>query len=193
MAKTDLSGTVLSVLIAGSAGSLASTPVDSVEVGWEGFVGDKHSGLTMRANVRQPHYPRGTEIRNTRQVSIVSDTELAETAESLGLPLIEPGWLGANLLLSGVPELTRLPPGTRLFFPDRAVIVVDSENDPCTGPGREICAAYPDRAELRPQDYPKAALHRRGLVGWIERPGTIRAGDQVLVMLPAQRLYQHSN
>ena len=104
------------------------------------------------------------------------------------LPKIEPEWLGANLLLSGVPNLTLLPPGTRLYFPEDAVLVVEGENDPCIKPGRVLHDLFPEKLE-KPSQFPKAAIHKRGLVGWIERAGTIRPGNQVKIVVPTQTIY----
>ena len=57
-----------------------------VEVTFEGFAGDRHAGLTMASGSRTPQYPRGTEIRNSRQVSCVSQEDLDAVAGALGLP-----------------------------------------------------------------------------------------------------------
>ena len=90
-----------------------------------------------------PWFPKGTLVRNTRQVSIVSTEELALIAEALGVPQVLAAWLGANLELAGVPRLTQLPPGTRLFFPEDATLVVDGENEPCRTAGRAAGGALP--------------------------------------------------
>ncbi|MDB5082536.1 MAG: hypothetical protein JWP00_4460 [Chloroflexi bacterium] len=165
-----------------------STACDQATVTFEGFEGDKHSGLTRLSDARTPHIKRRTVIRNSRQVSLVSVEELAEIAAALDLPLVEPEWLGANLLLSGIPNLTYLPPSTRLFFPGNAVLVVEGENDPCLTPGDVLQSRYLDKKKLAGR-FPKAALHRRGLVGWVERPGLIKPGEPVRVEVPSQVLY----
>ena len=138
--------------------------------------------------MRVPWFPKGTLIRNTRQLSLVSREELAEVARALGVPHVLASWLGANLELVGVPRLTQLPPGTRLFFPEEATLVVEGENQPCVGPGRVLEAHHPDLRGLASR-FVKAAWRRRGLVGWVERPGLIRAGDEVRVMLPPPVTY----
>ncbi|MCY1035037.1 MOSC domain-containing protein [Corallococcus sp. BB11-1] len=162
--------------------------VPEVQVSFEGFVGDRHAGLTRLADVRTPWFPKGTVIRNTRQVSVVSREELAEVAGTMGIPNVLASWLGANLELVGVPRLTHLPPGTRLFFPEEATLVMEGENQPCIHPGRAIEAHHPDMKGLASR-FVKAAWRKRGLVGWVERPGLIRAGDQVRVMLPPPVTY----
>lgn len=165
---------------------LVSEPVGEVELTLEGIVGDRHAGVTRRADGRTPFYPRGIAIRNSRQVSIVGEEELAALAAALRVPAVEAAWLGANLVLRGLPDLSALPPASRLFFPAEATIVVADENHPCVYPGKAIQARYPDRRGLGARFVP-AARGRRGLVGWVERPGRIAVGDAVRIALPPPR------
>ena len=90
--------------------------VETLPLTFEGIEGDFHAGHTRRSGGREPWYPRGTEMRNERQLSIVAPDELAIVAERMGLAEIRPEWIGANLLLDGVPMLSMLPAGTMLFF-----------------------------------------------------------------------------
>ena len=183
-----LEGQVESLLICTDSDTILSTRLEQVKVTLDGFEGEKHSGPTMRANARQPYYPRGTVIRNSRQVSIVSVEELVQIAAKLELPELLPEWFGANLNLQGIPNLSLLPPSTRLFFPGKAVLVVDGENEPCTVTGRSIQDQHPARPGLTTA-FPKAALHKRGIVAWVERPGIIQSGDIVTVKLEPQVAY----
>jgi len=178
-------GTVERVLVMPPGQKGFSKPVDEVQVDWEGFTGDCHTGLTMRASGGHPHFPRGAEVRNTRQVSIVSQEELETIAARMGLPQLEAEWLGANLLLAGVPHLTLLPSGTRLYFSGEAALVIEGENKPCVTAGGEIQKHFPETEGLT-SAFPKAANGLRGLVAWVERPGVIRTGDEVLVHMPEQ-------
>jgi MOSC domain-containing protein YiiM len=131
-------------------------------------------------------YPkRGTEIRNTRQVSILSVEELAEIAEALGIPELRPEWVGANIVMEGIPALTTLPPASRLMFEGGAALAVDVENGPCRFPAEVIEGHHPGHGRA----FPKVALGRRGLTGWIERPGMLRVGEVARLHVPAQRLY----
>jgi MOSC domain-containing protein YiiM len=172
-------GHIVAVLIADQADRLVSRRVPEVEVTLEGLRGDKHAGFRRAADGRTPAYPRGTPIRNDRQVSLVSREELELAAERLGIRAIEPEWLGANLLLEGIPELSLLPCGTRLHCAAGVVLVVQAENMPCLGPGR-VLAEQLGRPGLA-QEFPRAALHLRGVVAVVEHAGTLRAGEAVTV------------
>ena len=80
------------------------------------------------------------------------------------------------------------PAEGRLFFEQDAVLVVMGENAPCTTTGQTIQDQYPDVPGLT-QAFPAAALHRRGVVGWVERPGIIAPGDSVRADIPEQVIY----
>ncbi len=160
--------------------------VDAITAGFDGLQGDAHAGLTRKACVRtKALYRRGTEIRNVRQITIVSVEELAQIAETLGVPRIEPEWLGANLLVTGIPALTTLTPSTRLSVADGASLVVDLENEPCRYPADVIEARFPGHG----RGFVKAARHRRGVTAWVEREGQLAVGNSLIVHLPPQRLY----
>ena len=141
------------------------------------------------AVIRAHGIPKGTEIANTREFSAVSSEELDEIASAMGVPEIPDGALGQNLVLQGVPGLTQLPPGTLLMFKDpkgnprTAVLAVWGENTPCVIPGQEIQKHYPERSGLVGM-FPKAALKRRGVVGFVYCSGFIQQGDQVVVTTP---------
>ncbi|MBI1731478.1 MAG: MOSC domain-containing protein [Gammaproteobacteria bacterium] len=183
-----ITGTVVDTLTGRNAESLVTTSESEISLNFDGVAGDRHAGLTRAADVRFPHYPRGTPIRNTRQLSIVSVEELREIATTLQLPELPAAWLGANLLLDGIAHLTRIPAGSRMFFPSGAALAIEGENLPCRGPGRVIELQHPDRAGIANQ-FPKAAMHLRGLVAWVERPGVIHAGDQVEVEIARIHAY----
>lgn len=189
--STPLTGRTVRVLIGPEPKNHVTRDMPEVKVSLEGFVGDRHAGLTRTADVRTPWLPRGAVVRNTRQVSIVSTEELEAVAEALGVPQVLAAWLGANLELAGVPRLTQLPPGTRLLFPEDAVLVVEGENEPCRKAGRALEARHPEREGLASR-FVKAAHQRRGLVGWVERAGVLRPGDRVKVLLPAPVTYSLS-
>ena len=107
--NNDLSGLTAAVLVGQQTDTLVTTRVKDVQVTVEGFTGDKHAGLTHPADSRTPFYPRGTQIFNDRQVSVVSAEELAGLAARLELP--HPGvWRwgvasGLAVLVQWMPDL----------------------------------------------------------------------------------------
>ena len=166
---------------------LSSSRVASVEVSYAGLQGESHSGLVRSSCVRVRHqYPQGTEIRNTRQISIVSTEELAIIADNMGIAELKPEWLGANLLVSGIPNFSQIPPSTRMIFSGGASLVVDLENSPCKYPGEVIDQHHPDFGKL----FAKAAVGRRGVTAWVERQGQINTGDSIQLYIPPQRIYE---
>ena len=150
------------------------------------FDGESHSGLVRASCVRVRHqYTQGTEIRNTRQVSIVSLEDLAVIAKNMGVDRLEPEWLGANLLVSGIPTFSQIPPSTRLIFDGGASLVVDLENSPCKYPGEIIERHHPGFGSK----FAKAAVGLRGVTAWVEREGSINSGDGIRLYVPPQRIY----
>jgi hypothetical protein len=169
---------------------LSSSRVTAVAVSYAGLQGESHSGLVRSSCVRVRHqYPQGTEIRNTRQISIVSVEELAVIAANMGIPALRPEWLGANLLVSGIPNFSQIPPATRMIFGGGASLVVDLENSPCKYPGEIIERHHPGFGKL----FAKAAVGRRGVTAWVEREGHINTGDAIQLYIPPQRIYEIPN
>jgi hypothetical protein len=166
---------------------LSSSRIESVDITYAGFEGESHSGLVRASCVRvRGQYAEGTEIRNTRQISIVSVEELTLIAEAMDIDTLEPEWLGANLLLSGIPDFSKIPPSTRMIFASGASLVVDLENSPCKYPGEIIERHHPGKGEL----FPKAAYGRRGVTAWVEREGHISTGEAIKLHIPPQRSYE---
>jgi hypothetical protein len=168
--------------------NFVSTPAESLNLTYAGIPGDLHSGLNRASGAREPWYPRGTPMRNERQLTILSAEELAEVAAAMDIPALRPEWIGGNLLLAGVPRLSLLPPRSILMFPSGAAIRIDGDNGPCRHSGRSIAQQFPDRPKLE-FEFVKAALHKRGLVGWVEREGEIRPGDTVKIRVWEQAIY----
>jgi hypothetical protein len=187
MTSEITSGQVLAVHVWPSDAAIPQ-PVDDLVLDLGGPVGDRHYGVTMRSDVRQRWlYAEGTEIRNNRQISIVDADELAQIATNLGIDALAPGTIADNICTSGITGLTVLPPMSRLVFADPAdpasdgaVVVLGGENMPCTIAG----ALVTDRYGPPPEKFPKAAIHLRGVTGWVERPGVVRAGLAVRALPP---------
>ena len=109
---------------------------------------------------------------------------MAEIAKSLDIPRIESEWVRANILISGLGPLSKLSAGSRLHFANGVGLVVEEENMPCTTAGGLIQEAFPDVEGLT-SAFPKKALGKRGVVAWVERPGTIQAGERVEITSPS--------
>lgn len=182
-----LKGTVAGLYRTEGKGFVTS-PVDGLDLGFDGIPADAHGGPTRRTGGREPWYPRGTEIRNERQLSILSLNELAEVAETLAIPELRPEWIGGNLTLEGLPRLSELPPRTLLFFEKGVTIKIDGDNGPCRLSGRSIAQHYPERTDIE-FGFVKAAQHKRGLVAWVEKPGSISLGEAFEARLPEQWIY----
>lgn len=167
---------------------LPSEPLAEMTLGFAGLEGEKHAGLTRPSCSRVTRqHARGTKIANVRQLCIVSEEELRAIAEGTGLARINPEWLGASIVVSGLPELTYLPPSSRLQGQDGCTLVVDMENRPCHLPGREIEKKHPGLGK----GFKSAAQGRRGVTAWVERPGTLRMGDKLRLHVPDQPVWSH--
>ncbi len=187
LSATTIGGRVAWLGLVGDRdGSMRSAPAERLALTFAGIAGESHFGLTRPSCSRvTAQYPRGTTIRNVRQVSLVSREELAAIAAAMALPALRPEWLGANIVLEGLPDLTLVPPSSRLIFAGGAALTVDMENTPCTIPAREIEREHPGHGGA----FRTAATHRRGITAWVEREGTIGLGDEVRLHVPPQRAY----
>jgi hypothetical protein len=168
--------------------AILSAAAEGHELGFDGPVGERHGGRTRPSCSRvTSQHPRGTEIANVRQLSVVSAEDLAMIAEDIGLDAIDPVWLGASMVIEGIPEFTLVPPSSRLQGPDGVTLIVDMENRPCHLPAREIEIAHPGHGKA----FRTAATHRRGVTAWVERPGRLQIGDSLRLHIPDQPVWAH--
>lgn len=175
--------------VPGRAAGLASVPLDVLAASFAGIEGEAHSGLTRPACVRvSAQYPAGTEIRNVRQLSILSAEEIATVAAKMGVESLDPAWLGASMVLEGISDFSHVPPSSRLQTETGATLVVDMENRPCIYPGRVIEAALPGTGAA----FKAAAKGLRGVTAWVEREGMFRIGDRVRLHIPDQPAWRPS-
>jgi hypothetical protein len=79
-------------------------------------------------------------------------------------------------------------PSAAAFVIREAMSEVPGKEEFTSKEWRVIEAHHPDTEKLASR-FVKAAWQRRGLVAWVERPGVIRAGDEVRVMLPRPVTY----
>lgn len=167
---------------------LASRAVDRVRATFAGFEGEAHGGLTRPACTRvKLQYPRDAEIRNVRQICILSQEEMDAIAEDMGLDALDPRWLGTNVVMRGIPDLTKMPPSSRLIFESGAALVVDMENAPC----RLAAGSIEEHRPGQGMSFPKHAAGRRGVTAWVEREGEIALGESARLHVPPQRIYAH--
>ena len=167
---------------------LASLAQAEVFASFAGVAGEVHGGLTRAACSRvSAQYPVGTEIRNVRQFSVLSAEEMALIAAEMGLQTLDPGLLGASLVISGIPDFSHLPPSSRLQADSGASLVVDMENRPCTLPAKGIEAVHPGHGKR----FKPAANGRRGVTAWVEREGVLRVGMGVRLHVPDQRAWDY--
>jgi hypothetical protein len=189
VAVQKLKGVVAGVFVVPEGNRVESVAVPSLRLDFEGPVGDRHYGITRYAGAREPWYPRETVISNIRQVSVLSAEEMADVARRLGLDELKAEWIGGTVLIDGVPSLSFLPAGTRMFFEGGAALLVTEQNGPCRIAGKAIAAHFPNRPELE-LEFPKQAKGLRGVVAAVERPGVVTPASTVDVRVPEQWIYR---
>ncbi|WP_370736657.1 hypothetical protein [Jannaschia seosinensis] len=80
---------------------------------------------------------------------------MAQIAAGIGVTGLDPAHIGATLVVSGIPDLTYLPPSSRLQAEGGATMVVDMANRPCHLPA-------PNHRHRRPRSWPTVQGRRRG-------------------------------
>lgn len=188
LTPTDIIGEIVWIgRVPDREASLNSEALTEAALTYAGIPGEIHGGLTRPSCSRVvSQYPRGTEIRNVRQLSVMSAEELAEIAAGCGLASLDPGYAGASLVIKGIPDFTHIPPSSRLLFPDGSSLVIDMENQPCHLPAKGINADHPGAGDK----FKSAAKGKRGVAAWVEREGTIHLGDAVRLHVPGQRAWR---
>ena len=182
-----ITGSIEALYIA-AGDNFTSCETPSLALTFDGVSGDFHEGATRLSGGREPWYPRGTEMRNERQLSILSREELAIIAGRLHIPEIRPEWIGCSMVLGGIENLSRLPPRTLLFFDGGVTLKIDGNNGPCKVAGSAIAEHYEGRDDIG-IEFPKQAKNLRGLVGWVEKPGIIEQGENFVARIPPQWIY----
>lgn len=168
--------------------SLRSQPLEQAMLTWAGIAGEAHGGVTRPSCSRvKSQHPRDTEIRNVRQLSILSAEELAQVAAQIGVDQFQPEWVGASMIIEGIPDFTHVPPSSRLQAPSGATLVIDMENRPCVLPAPVIEADAPGAGKK----FKPAAAGKRGVTAWVEREGPILLGDTLTLHIPDQPVWSH--
>ncbi len=170
----------------GATETLRSEEMTAMELGFHGLTGARHEGENRPSCVRVTNlYEQGTEIRNVRQLTLLSGEEMDTIAAELGLDSLDPRPVGVNIVLRGIPDFTHIPPNSRLQGPSGVVLTVDLENLPCVYPANEIEADSPGHGKA----FLTAAHGLRGVTAWVERPGALKLGDEMRLFVPSQRAW----
>ncbi len=186
---TPFSGTIVWLgTVPDRRAGLTALGRETVMARFDGPEGEAHGGLTRPSCSRvMPLYARNTPIRNVRQFSILSAEDLAEIAARMGIDRLDPALVGATMVVQGIPDLSHLPPSSRLQAEGGATLVVDMQNRACVLPAKPIEAALPGFGKA----FKAAASGRRGVTAWVEREGLLRLGDRVSLHVPDQRAWAH--
>ncbi len=168
--------------------TLRNVAVDEMDLTFAGLAPESRAGLTRPSCSRVVgQYPRDTEIRNTRQVCIVSTEELAQISANMGIKAVDPAWLSSSIVIEGIPDFTLVPPASRLITARGTAITVDMENRPCNLPAPVINEDMPDKGRA----FKLAAKQLRGVTGWVEREGMLRVNDEITLHIPDQPVWPH--
>jgi hypothetical protein len=184
--ETEYAGEIVWLGQVAAGGGIQAKAVEQLDLGFGGSEGARHEGVNRPSCVRVKNlYPQGTEIRNVRQLTILSEEEMSQIARAMEAENLDPRYLGVSIVVKGIPDFTHVPPSSRLQGPDGMTLTVDMENRPCVLPGREI---EQDHKGLGARFKP-AAEGRRGITAWVERPGSVKLGDALRLFVPDQRAW----
>ncbi|QEE36393.1 MOSC domain-containing protein [Octadecabacter sp. SW4] len=185
---TDITATVtwLGAIMDDDLTAMMAQSYDRIDLTFAGVEGAFHAGLTRPSCSRvTAQYPKGTDIRNERQLSIVSEEELALIAADMGVNRIDPARIGATMVIRGIPDFTHVPPSSRLQAPSGATVVVDMENRPCIFPAKSLDVVHPGKGKA----FKPAAKGRRGVTAWVAAQGAVAVGDTLTLHIPDQRAW----
>ncbi|MEM6757959.1 MAG: MOSC domain-containing protein [Pseudomonadota bacterium] len=157
--------------------------VAQLELGFDGMKDVPYSGRTRPSCARvTSQHPRGTEIANTRQLSIIAAEDMTAIAAAMDLEGLDPAWVGASIVIEGIADFSHVPPSSRLQAENGTTLIVDMENRPCHQPGLTIARHHGEAGK----GYKAAAKGRRGVTAWVERPGRLNVGDTLRLHIPDQ-------
>lgn len=173
-----------------SEADLTSTATSEMPLTFSGYEAEFHAGLTRPSCSRvKQQYPRYTQIKNARQLSVVSQEELNQIAQKMKLDSLEPRLVGASLVIEGIPDWTHVPPSSRLVAEDGPGLVIDMENRSCHLPAPFIEAVNPGFGKV----FKASAKGLRGVTASVEREGTLRIGMRMRLHIPDQPSWSELN
>jgi MOSC domain-containing protein YiiM len=142
-----------------------------------GVADDAHAGVTVQhlsRVARDPSQP------NLRQVHLMH-AELFDELRSAGFE-VAAGQMGENITTSGV-DLLGLPTGTRLLLGADALLEITGLRNPCA----QLDGLQPGlMAAVLGRDAQGKLIRKAGIMAVVIRGGVVRAGDQIMVELPAE-------
>ncbi len=182
--------------------SLNGEPVSRITFGLTGPTGDKHAGLSRTLSRHDGTYvetsmlSRGARVFNWRSWTGLSEEENLEIKRKLSVNIPQ-GCLLENMVISGVPNFSQLPPTSRLVFPVRggssksqAILAIWEENSPCRGVGDRLEKHYADQGYVQAPGlstrFITVARGKRGVMGFVLSEGLVEVSDCVNVFLPVQ-------
>jgi len=146
---------------------------DVIDVNFDGIVGNKNSGRTRIAHSQDVQAGRadrkGEILLNDRQITIITDKEVAKIASELGVEALTVLDMNINIGVSlentpeiyeGVPGISNLPPRSLLIFNNGLRLEAGMPILPCSGMGQKIIENHPTTdtgKALQPNDFPKAS------------------------------------
>ena len=167
--------------------------VDTICFDLAGLRGDVHSGFSRTVGAHDGAYRatsalhKGDAVLNWRSWTALAREEIAAFEQTLGVPIPQ-GCLLENLTVTGIPNLSKLPPTTRMVFPVRggtqAMLAVWEENSPCHTVGQRLADHY-GRPELK-KALIAGARGKRGVMGLVLSAGWVEVDDEVQVFPPAR-------
>jgi len=175
---------------------LDGVPDEVILFGPDGPQQDRHEGSTRLLSGHDGEYvetfglPRGSEVFNWRTWTAVSREEVYEIEQDIGY-LIPQGILLENLIIRGVPKLSKLTPCSGLVFlardtkATRLVLSVWGENEPCGTVGKRLADHHGVSSLTR--EFREKAMGKRGVMGVVLSVGMVHVGDEVQVYSPVHR------
>ena len=143
----------------------------------QGVEGDAHCGVTVQHRSRVAQDPTQPNLRQVHLMHV----ELFDELRAKGFE-VAPGELGENIVTRGI-ALLDLPVGTELQMGAAAVVRLTGLRNPCVQIDRfqrGLMAAVLDRDEQG------KLVRKAGVMSVVLRGGVVRAGDAIVVRLPAE-------
>mgnify|MGYP005609448635 CR=1 FL=1 len=167
---------------------LDGVPVPQINFRFDGPVGDKHYGRIRKLDGHDGRIIRNTKLRkghpvlNTRPWTVVSFEELRKIEKKLGVQ-IPSSCLPKSIVVRGISNFSRLPPGTKLVFPQKVggqqvILVILEQNTPCRAVGDKLQSHYPEQKDLSSR-FTEAAINRMGFMGSVLSEGFMKVNGIV--------------